>query len=104
MDYRKLGAAQKRETLLNNLATIETQHYARSLDADHWRLVMDAPLDAAVAVDDRIVNNRNEQAKAELAGALFDLAKLELKHGLLVRELDALESDPKADAAKSGDA
>lgn len=104
MEYRKFGTAQKRETLLGNLTQIEQQHYARSLDAEHWRRVMDSSLEAAVAVDDRIVNNRNEQAKAELAGALFDIEKLELKHRVLTEELEKLENDPKVDAAKSGNA
>lgn len=103
MEYKKFGPAQKRETLINNLAQIEAQHFARSLDVAHWRLVSEAPLADAVAVDDRILNNRNEEAKSQLAGALFDMEKLELKHKVLTDELAALDADPKADAAKSGD-
>lgn len=104
MEYTKFGSAQKRETLINNLSQIETQHYGRSLDVQHWRLVADSPLTEATGVDDRILNNRNEEAKQQLAGALYDIEKLELKAKVLRDELARLDSDPKGAGAKRADA
>lgn len=90
MEYRKFSKEQRRELLENTLSNLESQHFARSLDIEKWRLVIDDPLADAVAADTRILNNRDQEAKGQLAGALYDVRKLEIAIEQTRRELDAL--------------
>lgn len=101
MEYRTFGKEQRREFLENHLRMLEAQHYGRVLDLRSWRQVKDAPLTQAAGIDDRIVNNRDEEAKQQLSLALYDIEKLEIKIRQMYDELDAL--GPKAGAPVSGD-
>ncbi|GIW17429.1 MAG: hypothetical protein KatS3mg064_0586 [Tepidiforma sp.] len=90
MEYRKFGPEQRREVLENTLAGLESQHYARSLDIEKWRKILSDPLNEAAEADTRIRNNRDSEAKQQLAAALYDLRKLEIAIEQTVAELDAL--------------
>lgn len=90
MQYTKFTREQRKELLENTLGNLESQHFARSLDIEKWKAVLDDPLTDAVAADTRIANNRDQEAKGQLAGALYDVRKLEIAIEQTRRELDAL--------------
>ena len=87
MDFTQLKAEQRREILRNEIANLEGQLWGRQRDLAHWQAVRDADLGAATGYDGRIANNRDEECRQQLAGAAYDILKLEIRLNLSQKEL-----------------
>ena len=96
MDFTVLKTEQRKEQLRNEIGALEQQLWSRERDAAHWRAVREDAFAEAVGVDERILNNRDDEARSQLAGALYDMRKLDIKLSLTKAELAKLEaSAPK---------
>ncbi len=90
MEFTELTVENRREMLRNEIRNLESQLYGRERDVRHWRAFLEMDLGEAAVVDSRILNNQKDEGKQQLAGALFDCAKAELKLRQTKEELDSL--------------
>lgn len=90
MEFTQLKPENRRAILENEITNYEHQLWARSRDLAHWKLIQTADLSEAAEYDSRIANNRDEECKQQLAGAAYDVVKLQLKLQLTKDELAKL--------------
>ncbi len=103
VEFTQAKTEQRRAVLVQEIADKEMQLAGRERDLEMWRLYRQADLSAASKEgDDRIVNNRDDECRQQIAGALTDCMKLSIKLSLLQRDLAALGASPKAEAAAGG--
>lgn len=79
---------QLAEAVRNEIMQIELQLAGRLRDVQMWQAVRAHPLTEATGYDARISNNRDEECKQQLAGAAYDIIKLEAKLTVLRAALD----------------
>lgn len=97
MKFIQAKTEQLRDQVKQEIANVEVQLWNRQRDLACWREVQAHPLTEAIAADSRVANNRDEEAKQNIAGALYDIAKLETRLRFSAEALVQLEAPaPKA--------
>ena len=107
VEFTEAKTEQRRAALQQEIANIELQEAGRERDLEMWRLYRQTDLSAASEEgDDRIVNNRDDECRQQIAMAITDLTKVDIKLKLLRRDLASLgkqASAPKAPPTSVGD-
>jgi len=91
-EFTQATIEQRRQTLQQLIADREMQLWHRERDLEVWRAmaVADLNLDPAEA-DERVLNNRSDECKQNIAAAIKDTTHLGIQLTFLRRDLAALD-------------